>query len=194
METAKPARHHDNRRDEHRLAAFAEDFVRNGGNAARAARTAGFASCGAHVRGCEMLGRADVQEAIKTRQAELMRRYRVDTKNTIEELASIVFFDPVDFFDADGRLRPIDDVPMRTRKALAGFKVRRMPGPNGTTEEIVEIRFLDRGAAIEKLMRHLGLYEKDNRQQPDAIAELLEHIAEHGKGIAVRPRPGKDSA
>ena len=134
-----------------------------------------------------MLGRADVQEAIKARQTELMRRYRIDTENTIEALASTAFFDPIDFFDDNGALRDIASVPKRTRQALAGFKVRRIKGRNGEPdEEIIEIRFLDRGANIERLMKHLGLFEKDNRQKPDAVAELLAHIAEHGAPLAVR--------
>lgn len=185
----------ENRRSATRVEVFAEAYVRNGGCAAKAARTAGFATRGAHSRGFEMLARADVQEAIRLRQTELMHRYRVNTENTIEELASMAFFDPADFFDENGALRPIDEVPLRARQALAGFKARRIRGRNSEPdEEIVEIRFLDRGAAIERLMRHLGLFEKDRRQKPDAVAELLAHVAANGAGLAVKPRPGGQGA
>lgn len=169
-----------------RIAAFVEAYVRTL-NSAHAARIAGYAPKASAIRGAELLRRPAVLQAIRMRREELAERFAVNTENTIAALASTAFFDPIDFFDENGSLRSLDQVPQRTRQALASFKVRRVRGRNGEPdEEIVEIRFLDRGAAIERLMKHLGLFEKDNRQRPDAVAELLAHIAEHGAPLAVR--------
>jgi hypothetical protein len=41
----------------------------------------------------------------------------------------------------------------------------------------IEITMHDKGAAMEKLFRHLGLYEKDNQQKTDPLAALLHSIA-----------------
>ena len=47
-------------------------------------------------------------------------------------------------------------------------------------------RLSDRNSALDKLMRHLGLYEKDNKQPADAIAEMLAAI--HGGGSRLPTR------
>lgn len=44
----------------------------------------------------------------------------------------------------------------------------------------------DKVAAMEKLFKHLGLYEKDNEQKTDPLTELLHKIA-GGNGSAFRP-------
>ncbi|MBK6972666.1 MAG: terminase small subunit [Sterolibacteriaceae bacterium] len=176
------------RRISARIHAFVDAYVLTL-NSARAARVAGYAPKASAVRGAELLRRPDVQQAIKMRQAELARRYAVEVENTIATLAAMAFFDPLDFFDDNGRLRNLGDVPLRARMALSGFKVRRVVvDKSAPPEEIIEIRFLDRGTNVERLMKHLGLFEKDNRQdKPDAIAELLAYVAAHGAPLAVRP-------
>ena len=178
------------RRSAARIQSFVEAYVLTL-NAARAARVAGYASKASAVRGAELLRRPDVQQAIQARQAELARRYAVGVENTIDALAAMSFFDPLDFFEENGHLRDLADVPLQARMALSGFKVRRVVvDRDAPPEEIIEIRFLDRGANVERLMKHLGLFERDNRQnKPDPIAELLAYVAEHGAPLAVRPRP-----
>lgn len=41
----------------------------------------------------------------------------------------------------------------------------------------IEVLMHDKGAAMEKLFKHLGLYEKDNQQKTDPLASLLHAIA-----------------
>ena len=41
----------------------------------------------------------------------------------------------------------------------------------------IEIQMHDKGAALEKLFKHLGLYEKDNNQKTDPLTALLARIA-----------------
>lgn len=50
----------------------------------------------------------------------------------------------------------------------------------------IEIQMHDKGAAMEKLFRHLGLYEKDNQQKTDPLAALLNRIA-NGNNNGWRP-------
>ncbi|RYG09983.1 MAG: terminase small subunit, partial [Burkholderiales bacterium] len=41
----------------------------------------------------------------------------------------------------------------------------------------IEVMLNSRDAALEKLFKHLGLYEKDNGQRVDPLASLLHTIA-----------------
>jgi phage terminase small subunit len=50
----------------------------------------------------------------------------------------------------------------------------------------IEISMHDKGAAMETLFKHLGLYEKDNQQKTDPLAALLHSIA-NGNGNGFRP-------
>jgi len=57
----------------------------------------------------------------------------------------------------------------------------------------IEIAMHDKGAAMEKLFRHLGLYEKDNQQKTDPLAALLHSIA-NGNSNGFRPVPDDPEA
>jgi len=46
--------------------------------------------------------------------------------------------------------------------------------------KLYEFRFCDRNSALDKLMKHLGLYEKDNRQAGDGLVSLMNAV--HGGG------------
>ena len=48
----------------------------------------------------------------------------------------------------------------------------------------IKIKMHDKVAAIERLMKHLGLYEKDNQQGTDALAELIASV--QGTRVPVR--------
>ncbi len=50
----------------------------------------------------------------------------------------------------------------------------------------IEVQMHDKGAALEKLFKHLGLYEKDNKQKTDPLASLLHAIAK-GNGNGFKP-------
>ena len=45
------------------------------------------------------------------------------------------------------------------------------------TKEGIEVKMHDKGVAMEKLFKHLGLYERDNQQKTDPLASLLHAIA-----------------
>lgn len=54
------------------------------------------------------------------------------------------------------------------------------------TKEGIEVKMHSKMDAIEKLARHLGLYEKDNQQKTDPLASLL-HALANGTGNGFKP-------
>lgn len=54
------------------------------------------------------------------------------------------------------------------------------------TKEGIEIKMHSKMDALEKLARHLGLYEKDNQQKTDPLASLLNTLA-NGTGNGFKP-------
>lgn len=51
-----------------------------------------------------------------------------------------------------------------------------------------KVKMHDKGAAIDKLMRHLGLYEADNKQKTDPLAELIKAAQGNALPVASRQR------
>lgn len=54
------------------------------------------------------------------------------------------------------------------------------------TKEGIEIKMHSKDANLEKLFKHLGLYEKDNKQKVDPLTALLNRIA-NGSGNGFKP-------
>lgn len=72
----------------------------------------------------------------------------------------------------DGQARAVlKDTRNLSEKAVALYAGAKQ------TQYGIEIKMQDKGAALEKLFKHLGLYEKDNQQKADPLAALLRRIA-----------------
>jgi phage terminase small subunit len=86
----------------------------------------------------------------------------------LRQLERIVFADVRKLYDGKGRLRPIHTLDAETAAALASTDVDEITigkGPRrkaiGTTSKV---RLHDKLVAIDRAMKHLGLFERDNRQ------------------------------
>lgn len=113
---------------------------------------------------------------------------------------------PAEFDEAGGigfnpLLLPKDDCPICGGDGMARtvLKDTRHLSPNAAalyagakqTKEGIEIKMHSKLDALEKLAKHLGLYEKDNQQKTDPLAALLNRLANStGNGfktVAVDP-------
>lgn len=66
------------------------------------------------------------------------------------------------------RAIPRDQLPREVTDAIAEVSL--------TDKGAFKIKMHDKGGSIDKLMRHLGLYEKDNKQTTDALTELIQAV------------------
>lgn len=69
---------------------FVDEWVRNGGNGAQAAREAGYSERTARSIAQRLLTNVDVKKAIQARQAELREQRRMTTDNVIEFFEKVV--------------------------------------------------------------------------------------------------------
>jgi phage terminase small subunit len=116
---------------------------------------------------CKLLKRPNVTQRVKELREEAKDRAMVTLERVIEELAVIAFVDPIDIFDDAGNVLPLSHMKESARRAIGGIKRRTVTGQS--IEETVEAKLLNKLDALEKLMRHLGGYEQDNRQKQDQI-------------------------
>lgn len=105
----------------------------------------------------------------------------VSNARVIKEIARIALFDPRKLFFDDGRPKPINHLDDDTAAALAGLDVTEEFDGSGQERTFVgftkKYKIADKNAALEKLARILGLYEKDNAQKIDPIADMLKSIS-----------------
>lgn len=130
-------------------------------NASRAARAAGYSKIG----GARLLDGKHVpyvRAAIDAALDERARRCQVRADEVLFEIKRIALADPLKAFDEHGVLKTFADIPEDVRRIIAAVDVQEVYEGRGESRvkvgEVKKIKFWDKGAALDKLMRHLGLY------------------------------------
>lgn len=137
-------------------------------NATQAAIRAGYSKKTAHSISSRLLSKVKVQERISELRIEVQKKTDLSLERVLKELAAIAFVDPSEIFENDGTVKPLSNMTEEARRAIAGIKRKVVTGPQ-MDETTVEAKLLDKLGALEKLMRHLGGYEVDNKQKQDKI-------------------------
>ncbi len=171
-----------------RKKAFAEAYIANERNGKQAAITAGFSPRTAESQASRLLKDVKVQQIIRERQNELAKKHELTTESIIAELAKIVHSDPRKLFDEHGALLPVHLWPDDMAAAVASVEVFEEFVGQGADRVSIgytkKLKLWDKNPAIDKAMKHLGLFEQDNKQKVDPIAELLKQI---GGSLPVKP-------
>lgn len=132
---------------------FVAAFVGHG-NAARAAREAGYSARHASSRGAKLLRAPAIAQAVAALRRELGDRLKVDAERVMAEYVRIGFADLRRIFDADGNLlhpRLMDD---DTAACIAEVEIVKRAGG----ETIHKIKRIDKKGALDSLARALGLF------------------------------------
>ncbi len=134
---------------------------------ATAAYRAVYPRCkGADSAGPRLYGNVGVRAAIDAGVAKRAARYALTADNVLQELARLAFSDLGDCEDPEtGQLyRSLREIPLEARRAVRKFRVRSktyVEDDQEITEETVEVELHPKDAAIEKAMKHLGLFPKE---------------------------------
>jgi len=118
---------------------------------------------------CRLHANPDITSRIKDLQREAYERNKVSIDEMIQTLAGMVRFDIADLYDDDGKLLPLKQIPLVARQMINQLDIEEIftyidgdKIPIGFTKKVRTYSKLD---AVEKLMKHLGGYEKDNSQK-----------------------------
>lgn len=146
-------------------------------NATRAAIRAGYSSKTAESQGARLLRNAKVQEAVRNAQRNRQERTRVTADHTVREIARVAFVDPRKLVHEDGRIKGLLELDDDTAAAISSVEFDEYGK--------VKYKLWSKNQALDMLMRHLGLYERDNVQQPPAVIREI-------RLVALRPKGGSD--
>jgi phage terminase small subunit len=116
---------------------------------------------------------------------------KINAEMLMKEAGAIAFSDIGDIFDFSGpvlKLKPMSEVPAHARRAIAVYKTRRYVegrGEDAREVEVIEIKFWDKLAALNALMKVFGL-----GQEPAALRDILEMLATVNDEVATALKKG----
>lgn len=121
----------------------------------------------------------NVRARVAEIQAAGAQAAELDVKEILEEVRRIALSDIAGIvkIGADGKasIKLPHELDAATRAAVASFKIDEFGR--------IEYKFWDKNAALDKAMKHLGLYEADNKQQPPVVNEI--------RLVAMKPRAAR---
>jgi phage terminase small subunit len=130
-------------------------------NATRAAIRAGYSAKTAHSAGPRLLENVGVAAAIAARRGAMLARLDLKAEHVLEQLRRLVHYDPAEFYDADGNMKPIHEIPAHARSAIAGLETDEIFEGRGEERvkvgETKKLKLSNRLDAVQTAMRHLGL-------------------------------------
>ena len=165
-------------------------------NATQAAIRAGYSAKTAVKIGSENLRKPDVAAAIASKQAKRADRVEISADRVLREVARIAFGDIRALYRADGGLKKIDELDDDAAAMLAGVDEVEMQGGAaiGGEEGVAhvpmytkKVKLWDKPAALEKLMKHLGLYQLDNEQGINTAVAMFAEMRAVALGTGVKP-------
>lgn len=137
-------------------------------NASESAKFAGFSDDTARQQGYFLLQEEDVQIYLSKLRAKLQSKTDITTERVLREVGRLSFSDIRAYYNDDGSLIPVHLLPDDAAAALASVEIDDIfvyeKGIKKVIGQTRKIKTYDKIGAIEKLMKHLGLYEKDNDQ------------------------------
>lgn len=146
-------------------------------NATQAAIRSGYSKKTAEWIGPQLLTKSHVAAAVAERMKARGERTAITADRALLEAARLALFDPRKLFNDDGSPKGIHELDDDTAAAVAGIEVLEQFEGSGKDRVFVgylkKYKIADKNSALEKLFKHHGLYEKDNRQKSDPIAEFL---------------------
>lgn len=127
------------------------------------------------TRASELAKHRKVISRLATLQAAAAEKAGLTGARILEEIQRVAFSDIRRITKEDGTLLLPHQLDAATAAAVASFEIDQYGG--------VKYKFWDKNSSLEKLAKHKGLYEQDNKQKVDPLAKILAGLA--GKVIGV---------
>lgn len=114
---------------------------------------------------CLLHANPNITQRIKELQAEHYERNKASIDELVNVLSGMVRFDIADLYDENGNLLPIKEMPLIARQMISELTSDEIKMGGQSIGEVKKVKTIAKLDAVEKLMKHLGGYEKDNKQK-----------------------------
>lgn len=146
---------------------FCEEYVVDL-NATQAYIRAGYAKKAAGICAAQLLKKPIIQSKIAELQESLRQKTGVTAEMVVAELAKIGFSNFRDFVNRSNKPRMVHDLTEEQSAVIEGITITEIQNDYGTKTQ-TKLKLSSKVEALEKLGRHLGIFEKDNEQKTGPI-------------------------
>lgn len=128
-------------------------------NATQAAIRAGYSEKTAAAIGSENLTKPEIAAAIAEGKAKQLERAELSAARVLEEYRRLAFVDAAGYYYDNGNVKPLSELTVEQRSALASVEVitRNAKAGDDEVDEIHKIRMWDKTKALDSLAKHFGL-------------------------------------
>lgn len=146
---------------------FCQEYLLNpDGNAA--AIKAGFSKKGARVRASTMLKMPKVKAFFAANRKKAATKLEISIEGIAREYQQIVSANIVDFLDENGGITNLKNLPREITAAIESIKVSEyFDKKQQQIVRVIHFKLHNKNAALEALGKHLGFFEKDNKQKSE---------------------------
>lgn len=138
-------------------------------------------------RASRLLADCKVDARIKELRAATVEAGVMSAADALLEASRLARFDIRKLYRGDGSPIPIHELDEETARCLAGVDIQEIYAGSGDERVFIGLtkkyKIHDKNSALEKLFKHHGLYERDNRQKTDPIAELIASLSGNVFGV-----------
>lgn len=120
-----------------------------------------------------LLADSKIKARVASFAEKVAERAGLSIERTLQEVARLSYADPRKMFRSDGSLIPIQEMDDDTAATVASVEhdsVITGSGEDAAVVRTTKLKTWDKNAALEKAMKHHGLYERDNTQRAANLA------------------------
>lgn len=142
----------------------------------------------------DLLSNPKVELYIRKLQKQMADRFVITADRVIQELCKIGFANVQDLYDTEGRLKSPMDLHPNVSAAISEITEEMVGIDPISTKPLIKRKYKlhSKEGALDKLARHLGLYEKDNAQKSNA--QVVFYIPNNGRDKKLDQMRGIDDA
>jgi phage terminase small subunit len=146
-------------------------------NATQAAIRAGYSAATASSQGERLLRNVEIADAVTQKETKHLAKLEITADRVLEEIARVAFFDPRRLFDADGNVRPIDQLTEADAAAIAQLDIvlANIDAGDGKRDRMHRIKLADKLRALELLAKRFGLVKE--QVEVTGLNELVDRLA-----------------
>lgn len=132
-----------------------------------------------HEESSKLGSHPKVAQRVRAMQAASAEIAILEGAQVLREVKMLAHSDIAGLVGPDGKFKLPQELDEATRAAVASFEIDK--------GGVIKYRFWSKTDALEKAMKHLGLYEQNNKQKADPLRELLDSLG----GVVVGVSSGK---
>lgn len=132
-------------------------------------------------RASELLDNGDITVRLEELKKPVIEKTQLTLERVILENMNVAFFDIRTILDNDGAVKPVNEWPPEAGAAISSIEVLEQYEGSGKDRVFVgylkKVKLVEKGAALDRLMKHLGGYEQDNKQKGNALQDFYNKIS-----------------